>query len=111
VECPGYARRRLGWRNGEKELTIQMQPEAILEVEVKGPRWASVSIGHENRETYYEMATLDKGMKTHFTQIPAGTYSLQVRTNDERGNPAGQTFTLKAGERRKIVVDLSEKGK
>ena len=83
VQRPGFARRRLGWRNGEQEITATLEPEAAVSGVIRdadGTPINEVSIsllGPSGDQYQTSVAGQDRG---HFQidQLPAGAYHLSI---------------------------------
>jgi hypothetical protein len=115
VQAPGRARQRLGWRNGAKELTVELAPEAVLAVEVRSAagqplREFSVSLLGANGDQINASAGPDDRGGLRLTELPAGAYTLSVR--DSSGfKPLFQApVTLKAGETQTQTIDVPPPG-
>jgi hypothetical protein len=112
VQKPGYARYRVGWRNGRKEVTTQLTPEAVLTGEVRDAGgnplkafyvrltcegdWISTSVGPD-----------DKG-RFRFTELPAGTWSVEVRGPDGLSELYQEQVTLDAGQTKEMKIQTKK---
>ena len=108
VQHPDYARARLVWRDGEKELHASLAPEAIVRGVVKlGGRpleECHLSLRSAEGESHYVgVEAKDRGAFS-IDQLPAGEYTLEVR--DERRSLRKEALTLKAGETRQLAIDV-----
>jgi RNA polymerase sigma factor (sigma-70 family) len=108
VEAPGYGRRYLIWREGERELAITLEPEAQL----------SGVVQRENRPLSEYNLSLQSNQHGQFTVdvnaanrgrfmlngLPGGEYTLQVREGDAFIRT--QTVRLAAGEKKELPIEL-----
>jgi hypothetical protein len=111
VEKPGHARHRSGWRDGRKELTIKMTPEAILTGTVRdgaGKRIKEcyISLLSEGDQIHTKVGPDDAG-RFRVAELPAGNWNVHVRDAD--GNMLQeQMVPLKAGETKELVIETKK---
>jgi hypothetical protein len=108
VRAPGYARRRLGWRDGQKELTLELEPEAILTGEVRDtadrPARAFYVNVMSRGDQISASASPDGNGRFRITELPAGTWSVTVRDADGRSTLYQGSVTLEAGGTRELTI-------
>jgi len=102
VQAPGYARQRLGWRDGQKELTVELAPEAVLTGEVhdaagKPVRAFFVNLTCGGDQISTSVGSADKG-RFRIAELPAGSWAISIRDSDGPTKLHDQQITLKAGE-------------
>src|SRR5262249_48037554 len=76
VEAAGYARRRLGWRKGEKELSIELPREAVLTGTIHDAAGGLLEKGYVNLKSDGDrigatIRPVSKG-RFRFNELPAG---------------------------------------
>jgi hypothetical protein len=113
VQAPGYGRHRFGWRNGQKELTAELAPEAVIAGEVH------TSAGQPLKEYYVSLTggsgdqisasvgSSDKG-RFRITELPAGSWSLSIRGPDGIATLHTEQIVLKAGEIKTLKIEAKE---
>jgi hypothetical protein len=103
VQAAGHARQRLGWRNDQKELSVELLPEAVLSGEVRD------AAGQPARGFYWNLTSAggdqlggapdpDAQGRFRVTELPAGQWTLMIRAADGFRQLHQETVTLKAGE-------------
>jgi protocatechuate 3,4-dioxygenase beta subunit len=99
VEAPGFGRRRLPWRGGQRELTFALEPEAVLTGTVRD------GAGRPLAEVYVSLSgdggdsigtVTGEGGKFRIKELPAGDYQVLIRS--DRRQLHQERVTLKAGE-------------
>ena len=113
VQAPGFARHRSGWRDGQKELTIQLTPEAVLTGEVHD------SEGKPLKEFYVNLSSSggdqisakvgsdDKG-RFRVAELPAGEWMVVVRSDSGRTMLYQDKVVLKAGASKELQIVAKE---
>lgn len=100
VEAPGCGRQRIAWRNKEKELTVQLEPEAILEGQLKlqpGDEGTDFH-GHlhsEKGDSISLVASAKSQGKFQVNQLPPGKWNLSISGG---GKNIQQVLQLEAGK-------------
>ncbi len=112
VQAPGFARHRVAWRDGEKELKCELPKEAVL------MGLALDAAGKPLKESYVHLMSggdeistgIDQDDKGRFriTELPAGTWSVTLRTSDGMSFLHRATVTLKAGETKECEIKMKE---
>jgi len=113
VQAPGYGRHRFGWRDGQKELTAELAPEAVIAGEVR------TSAGQPLKEYYVSLtggagdqisASVGSSDKSRFriTELPAGSWSLSIRGADGIATLHTEQIVLKAGETKNLKIEAKE---
>jgi Carboxypeptidase regulatory-like domain len=109
VQAPGHARRRLGWRKGEKELTVELPREAVLTGTIHDAAGGLLEKGYVNLNTEGDhlSATIrpDSKGRFRFTELPAGTWTITVRATDGLTELHNGQVTLKAGETKDLKIE------
>jgi beta-lactamase regulating signal transducer with metallopeptidase domain/uncharacterized GH25 family protein len=108
VQAPGYARHRTGWRDGQTEQTIKLAPESVLAGEVRD------SAGEPVREFYVNLmfrgdqisAKVGPDKKGRFliTELPAGQWTITVRSADGLSTLYQGRGELKAGDSKELKI-------
>jgi protocatechuate 3,4-dioxygenase beta subunit len=113
VQAPGYARHRFDWRNGQKELTAELAPEAVVAGVVRD------GAGQPIKECYVTLSSgsgdqisasvgrSDKG-RFRVTELPAGSWTLSIRGADGRATLHEDKIVLKGGETRNLKIEAKE---
>jgi len=113
VQAPGYGRHHSGWRDGQKELTIELAPEAVLTGEVHDAGGELLEQGYINLESDVgdqvstKIGPDDKG-KFNIRELPAGEWMLRVRGADGLATLHEERVTLKAGETKELKIRTRE---
>ncbi len=86
VQAPGFGRRRLGWRDGSRELTVPLAPEAVVTGEVRnedGSPDSDVHVALRSPEGDGISASIEPRDAGRFriAELPEGTYALTVNRN------------------------------
>lgn len=113
VQAPGYGRHRFGWREGQKELTAELAPEAVIAGEVCNPGgqllkeyYVSLSSGSGDQISA-SVGPSDKG-RFRVTELPAGTWTLSIRGADGIATLHNEQIVLKAGETKNLKIEAKE---
>jgi beta-lactamase regulating signal transducer with metallopeptidase domain/protocatechuate 3,4-dioxygenase beta subunit len=108
VQAPGYARRRLGWRDRRKELEVELAPEAVLAGEVHEAGGEPVKAfyvrlmsGGDQIGTSYGP---DAKGRFRLGELPAGKWSIVIGREGDQKALYQETTTLGAGETRELPV-------
>jgi beta-lactamase regulating signal transducer with metallopeptidase domain/protocatechuate 3,4-dioxygenase beta subunit len=109
VQAPGYARQRVGWRDGRKEVTVKMPPEAVLTGEIRDGVGRPVATSYVNLMSGGDQITArvgqdDKG-RFRVAGLPERAWTITIR-----GDPGGSTLhqekvELKAGETKELKIE------
>ena len=111
VRCPGYARQHFGWCDVSKELTVRMQPAAVVTGNVAwqdGKAVAGCSVYLRSDDGEWFGASADKKGKFSFRELPPGDYTITV--GGVPVAPYEDRFALKAGQTKTKEVVLTKKG-
>ncbi|MFL5340606.1 MAG: hypothetical protein ACJ8F7_10690 [Gemmataceae bacterium] len=109
VRAPGYARHHVSWGNGQKEVTLELAPEAVLtgvirDADGKRVKNVYVNLGFGTGQTSTAVGPGDEG-KFRVPELPAGPCQVGIR--DENGRLLAEPkVTLKAGETHQLTIDL-----
>jgi hypothetical protein len=109
IEAPGFARRRVGWRNGSKELAVELVAEAVIAGEVRDRNGDPIKTCYLNLSSAGDnipgsIGPDDNG-KFRITQLPSGSWTVLIRSGDGRTTIYRGQLTLKAGETKDMVID------
>lgn len=112
VQAPGYARVRGGWRNAEKDLTVELVPEAVIAGEVRNAageplKSFRVSLTADGDQIAASVHADDKG-RFRISELPAGAWSLVLRSSDGRTEIHQDQATLKAGETKELRIEVKK---
>jgi hypothetical protein len=112
VRSPGFARRRIPWTNGAREVTIALEPEAVIrgEVQFKGKRladgYARLTSASQDR---FQIELGGTSGRFNFDQLPAGAYELVISSRSEQVL-AQRILTLTPGKVQIENIAISENG-
>jgi beta-lactamase regulating signal transducer with metallopeptidase domain/uncharacterized GH25 family protein len=110
VEAPGYARYRVGWRDGAKELTCELSRESVLAGEVRDTAGKPVETCYVNLTGGGDQiaATVEPDDKGRFriAELPAGTWKVLVRSADGRSTLYEKEVKLRAGEATELKIKV-----
>jgi beta-lactamase regulating signal transducer with metallopeptidase domain len=112
VQAPGYARHRWGWRDGEKEMTFELNPECALTGELRDAAGGPLKEGYVNLMSAGDQVSTsigpdDKG-RFRIGELPAGQWTLVVRGSDGLSQLHQEQVTLKAGETKELKIATQE---
>jgi hypothetical protein len=111
VRAPGYARYRQGWRNGQKNLTAELPPEAVLAGVVtaagKPVKKFYVSVAGGGDQVSASVGPDALG-RFRVAELPAGTWQVTVRDRDGMGILYEGQITLTAGETKELNVEAKK---
>jgi beta-lactamase regulating signal transducer with metallopeptidase domain/uncharacterized GH25 family protein len=112
VRAPGFARHRVGWRDGAKELTCQLAKEAriageVLDAAGKPVKEYRVSVSNGEDQIAASVDADDQG-RFRIDELPAGTWQLEVRGPDGRAVLHQEKVKLEAGETKELKVKTKE---
>src|SRR5262249_25584633 len=101
VRAPGYGRHRFGWREGQKELTAELAPEAVITGEVRDSKGLPlkeyyVSLSGNGDQISASVGSDEKG-RFRVTELLAGSWSLSIRGPDGIATLHTEQIVLKAG--------------
>jgi RNA polymerase sigma factor (sigma-70 family) len=110
VQAPAYARHRVGWRNGQKELTVQLAPEAVVAGEVHDAAGKPVQAFYVNLVSGGDQISAsigpdDKG-RFRIGELPAGKWSVIVRGSDGPSTLYQDQVTVNAGETKELKIEV-----
>jgi len=83
VQVNGYGRKKLGWRSGEEELTVQLEPQCVIAGRVADAQGRPVGecivdLSCSSGDSFfYEVSAQDDGC-FRFDCLPAGDYMLRI---------------------------------
>jgi peroxiredoxin len=103
VQAPGFVRRHLGWRDGAAEVTVALEPEAIVTGEVvdtiTGKPLDGINVSLVARSGEQISAGIDRGDEGRFRLdgLSEGDYTLTVAINFG-GRLHEEQLTLGAGQ-------------
>jgi hypothetical protein len=109
VQAPGFGRRHLHWKDGQKELTVELSPEAIVTGELRDANGETLRLGYVNlaADSGDQISTKvgpdDKG-RFRCAELPAGEWTLRVRGSDGLTVLHEERISLKAGETKVLKV-------
>jgi RNA polymerase sigma factor (sigma-70 family) len=108
VQAPGYGRHRFGWRDKQKELTVQLAPEAVVAGEVRDPAGKLMKAFYVNLMSGGDQisATVgpdDKG-RFRLTELPAGTWSVTIRDINGVSTLHQSQVSLEPGETKDLKI-------
>jgi hypothetical protein len=100
VEAPGYGRARRGWRDGQKEITVELAKEAVVAGVVTDAAGRplgdfQVSVFNGGDRIHTTVGPAAKG-RFRINRLPAGEWTVTVFTGNRQAATA--TVTVKAGE-------------
>jgi hypothetical protein len=108
VQAPGYARQRVGWRDGKRAVMLELAPEAIIAGEVTTATgvplktfYVGVNSGGERIST--SVGPPQQG-RFRIAGLPAGEWTLTIRGTDGLSVLHEERVTLRAGETRQLKV-------
>jgi uncharacterized GH25 family protein len=118
IRSPGYARQRLGWRNGETEIERVLLPEGVISGTVtqdgKPIEECLIRILSDQRDQHQKVLQPRHEGAFSFQELPPGTYELTVMENKRRDNAwrilANKTVVLKTGERVELNLPAKKVG-
>ncbi len=110
VESPGFARQRVGWREEEKELKLELPAEAVLSGEVtvggKPAEKLNVSLRSAAGDTVFAEARAEDKGRFRIGELPGGAWTVTIRSEDPTLAPHEGPLTLLPGDSKKITVEL-----
>jgi hypothetical protein len=112
VQAPGYARQRRPWRNGEKELTVDLAVEAVLTGEVhdaagRPVKAFYVSLASGGDQVSTSAGADDKG-RFRVGELPAGEWAVTVRGADGTSTLHEERVSLKAGATKELTIQVKQ---
>jgi hypothetical protein len=100
VRAPGFARQRVPWTNGAREVTVALEPEAVLRGEVRF-RGRPLAEGYARltsaAKDTYTVDLEETAGQFNFDQLPAGDYELAIFHGAHEA-AAKRTLKLTAGK-------------
>jgi hypothetical protein len=113
VRAPGFARRRLGWRDGRGEVKLELAPEAVLSGEVIDAAGIPIKNCYVNVFTGgdHVSATVGPvdGGRFRIGELPAGDWAITVRAADGITILHGGHVALKAGEKKEMPIATTKR--
>jgi uncharacterized GH25 family protein len=108
VQVPGYARHRVGWRDGKQELTCALARGAVLTGEAldaagKPVKAFYVQLARDREQISARVGPDDKG-RFRIGELPAGTWRVNVFGDDDRAALYSGEVALKAGETKELKI-------
>jgi beta-lactamase regulating signal transducer with metallopeptidase domain len=112
VEAKGYARQRIGWRDSQKELPVEMTPEAVLTGQVQTAAGAAlktfyVSLMCGGDQISASVGPVDQG-RFRISELPAGNWNVILRGEDGIMMLHQQQVTLEAGKTKEIKIEVDK---
>jgi hypothetical protein len=112
VQAPGYARHRVGWRDGQKQLTVKMTPEAVLTGEVRDGVGRTVKTFYVNLmsggdQVFAKVSQDDKG-RFRIAELPGGAWTITIRGADGSSTLHQGQVALKAGETKELKIEATK---
>jgi Carboxypeptidase regulatory-like domain len=108
VRAGGMARKRAAWTDGAAEVTVELDPAALLQGEVSlgGKRladgWARLASA---KNDFFSGRLADREGRFEFDQLPEGDYTLSI--SGANGQPLeSRKITLEAGKAHSETFDL-----
>jgi hypothetical protein len=111
LQAAGYARHRLGWRNGQKELVAKLEPEAILTGEVRDAAGVPVKTFYVRLTASGDQVTTsspDEKGRFRLGELPAGTWAITITGADGLATLHAGNVLLKAGEVKELKVEAKK---
>ena len=109
VECEGYERKRLGWRQQEEGFEVSLLPEAVVRGVIRrdGRARAACQVRLDSTSGDHSYMITGSNGTFAFKQLSAGDYVLQL-VNEREQFLHDQHVTLKAGETRELILDVKD---
>jgi uncharacterized GH25 family protein len=108
VQAPGFGRYRAGWRNGQKELTVELAPEAGLAGLVRDAAGRPATKFYVNLMSGGDQISASVGPdakgRFRIAELPAGTWTISIRGTDGVSTLHESQVALKAGETTELTV-------
>jgi hypothetical protein len=112
VQAPGYARYRVGWRDGKSELMAALAREAVVTGEVRDAAAKAVPafyVGVRSEgDQISERVDADAMGRFRIAELPAGTWTLVITSADGNSTLHEERITLKPGERRALKIEVKK---
>ena len=111
VQVAGYGRRHVLWQDGAADLTIPLEPEAVVEGAVlagesgRALEGTFVSLLSDLNGRLGITPRFGAGGRFRFGEVPAGTYSLEV--HNATATLHQESITLRTGEHATRVLKLA----
>jgi beta-lactamase regulating signal transducer with metallopeptidase domain/uncharacterized GH25 family protein len=109
VQAPGFGRRHLHWKDGQKELTIELTPAAILAGEIRDAKGQLLRQGYVRLESdagdhiSTKVSPDDKG-RFRTGELCAGDWTVQVVGEGGPNVLHQERVSLKAGETKELRI-------
>jgi len=109
VRAPGYARERLGWRKDERELSVELAPEAVIKGEVRGADGNPLKAFYVNLRASGDQISASIGPEEQgrfrLAELPARSWSIAIHGEDGVTKLYENEIALKAGETKELIID------
>lgn len=113
IRAPGFARQVFGWNNQLETFEILLQPESHVHGIITNAQGAPITDGRctltrkyddttKQTLSFMQEFTPDAPGRVHFTELPAGQYSIQATAGES--NALYTEFTLGVGE----ILDIND---
>ncbi len=112
VQAPGCARHRISWRNGQKELTVELAPEAVVAGEVRGATGEPVRAFHIDLtfggdQISASVVPDDRG-RFRIAELPSGVWTLTIRSAQDHSMLHHEQIPLKVGEMKELKIETKK---
>jgi hypothetical protein len=108
VQAQGFGRRRLAWRDGQKELKVELEPEAVYAGDVHDAAGKPVEIFSVNLTANGDQIITSVGPdargRFRLDGLPAGKWKIVIRAEDWFSILYEGTVTLGTGETRDLSI-------
>jgi hypothetical protein len=112
VQAPGYARQRLGWRDRQKGLRVELAPEAVVAGEVHDAAGKPVKAFYVNLMSAGDQVSTSAGPddqgRFRIAELPAGKWTVVVRDADGHATLHQEAISLKAGEMKELKLQAQK---
>jgi hypothetical protein len=103
---------RVGWRNGQKELTVELAPEAVVAGEVRDTTGGPVKAFYVNLTSGGDQVSASVGPddrgRFRVAELPAGAWSVTVRDADGHATLHEGQVTLQAGQTKEVKIEAKK---
>jgi hypothetical protein len=112
AEAPGFGRQRIGWRDGRRDLTVHLEPEAILSGQARDASGEPVKnfyvrLTGGGDQISSSVRPDDKG-RFRIAELPAGAWSVTISGRDGLTELHKETVELKAGETKEMTIEAKK---
>ena len=103
VQAPGFARKRIEWRDGSQEMKLDLKPESVLVGEVLLPdndtgRTFYVTLKSDAGDQVSATVSPDDKGKFRINELPAGKWAVTLQGENAQQQMRRTTIELKEGE-------------